>query len=100
ETGKVQMTVPLRQALIIPQKATYEIQDQTYVFVVGPNGIISSKNIDIAGEMPDLYVVESGLSENEKILLDGVQRAKDGDKIDYTFATPKEVVAGLRLKTE
>ena len=31
ETGKVQMTMPVHNALIIPQKSTYEIQDQKYV---------------------------------------------------------------------
>jgi membrane fusion protein (multidrug efflux system) len=57
ETGKVQMTMPVHNALIIPQKATYEIQDQKYVFVVDKNGMAKSRNIKIAYELPDLYVV-------------------------------------------
>lgn len=32
------MTLPLHNALIIPQKATYEIQDQKYVFIIGKDG--------------------------------------------------------------
>ena len=35
ETGKVQMTLPLHQVLVIPQKATYELQDKTYVYEIG-----------------------------------------------------------------
>lgn len=100
ETGKVQLTIPLRDALIIPQKATYEIQDKMYVFVVGNDGVIRSKNITVAGEMPDLYVVDDGLSEKDKILLDGVQTAKDDDKIDCKFVAPKEAFASLQLKAE
>jgi membrane fusion protein (multidrug efflux system) len=57
ETGKVQMTMPVHNAFIIPQKATYEIQDQKYVFVVDKNGLAKSRNIKIAYELPDLYVV-------------------------------------------
>ncbi|HUC79406.1 MAG TPA: efflux RND transporter periplasmic adaptor subunit, partial [Flavisolibacter sp.] len=48
ETGKVQMTVPLHQALIIPQKATYEIQDKQYVFVVDKSHKVRSRQITIS----------------------------------------------------
>lgn len=100
ETGKVQMTVPLRNALVIPQKTTYEIQDKVYVFVVDKNSIVRSRNIAITGEMPDLYVVSSGILENDKILLEGVQKVKEGDKISFEFMSPKEVISNLRLKAE
>lgn len=100
ETGKVLMTVPLRGALIIPQKATYEIQDKLYVFVVDKNNVVKSKNISIIGQMADLYVIQSGISENDRILLEGVQKAKDDDKIQYEYQAPKEVISHLRLRTE
>lgn len=100
ETGKVEMTVPLHNALVIPQKATYEIQDKTYVFVVDKNGVVRSRNITITNEMPDLYVVGSGLSETDRILLEGVQKVKDNDKIAATFIEPKDVVSRLKLYAE
>jgi len=100
ETGKVMMTIPLRNALVIPQKATYEIQDKMYVFVVDKNNVVRSRNIAIIGQMPDLYVIKSGISENDKILLEGVQKAKDDDKISYDYRKPEEVISNLRLKAE
>ncbi|RZL98754.1 MAG: efflux RND transporter periplasmic adaptor subunit, partial [Pedobacter sp.] len=100
ETGKVQMVIPLRNAFIIPQKATYEIQDKIYVFVIGKDGAVKSRNITIASEMPDLYVVGSGLSEHDKILLEGVQKVKDDDKVQYSFIAPTEVISHLQLRTE
>lgn len=100
ETGKVMMRVPVRGALIIPQKATYEIQDKKYVFVVNKQHIIQSKEITIKGEMPDLYVVDSGITANERIVLDGIQKANDKDKIHYDYLDPKGVLAQLRLKAE
>lgn len=100
ETGKVLMTVPQKNALLIPQKATYEIQDKKYVFVVDQNNTVRSRNITIKGEMPDLYVIESGLATSDKILLEGVQKVKEEDKIKYEYQQPKEVIAHLRLKAE
>lgn len=100
ETGKVQMLVPLKNAIVIPQKATYEIQDKKYVFVVGKNDKVSSKEITITGEIPDLYVISSGLAEGDKILLEGVQKVKENDKIKYTYIAPQKVINNLRLKAE
>jgi membrane fusion protein (multidrug efflux system) len=100
ETGKVQMIVPLRNALVIPQKATYEIQDKIYVFIVDKDGAVHSKNITITGEMPDLYVVSGGLSATDKILLEGVQKVKDDDKILTEYVSPRVVMSQLRLKAE
>lgn len=100
ETGKVLMTVPVKNALIIPQKATYEIQDKKYVFVVDKNKTVHSRIINIRGEMPDLYVIDDGIAETDRILLEGVQKVKDDDKIRYEYEAPKEVIAHLRLKAE
>ncbi|MCX2575287.1 efflux RND transporter periplasmic adaptor subunit [Pedobacter sandarakinus] len=100
ETGKIQMVVPLKNAIVIPQKATYDIQDKTYVFVVDKNNKVHSKAITIAGDLPDLYIVGDGLNMNDKIMLEGVQKVKDDDQIKFTFQQPQQVINQLRLKTE
>lgn len=100
ETGSIQMMVPLKNAIVIPQKATFEIQDKKYVFVVDKNNVLKSKEITITGEITDLYVITSGIDENDKILLEGVQKVKDDEKIKYDYVSPKEVINNLRLKAE
>ena len=71
--------------MIIPQKATYEIQDKLYVYVVTKDSKVISKNIKIKQRLPHLFVVESGLSVDDKILYEGLQNIKDGDRIDPRF---------------
>lgn len=100
ETGKVLMTVPVRNTLIIPQKSTFEIQERKYVFVVDKNGIVKSRSITVINEMPDLYVVGSGLSDGDKILLEGVQKVKDNDKVKTEFVDPKTAINQLKLYAE
>jgi membrane fusion protein (multidrug efflux system) len=100
ETGKVLMTVPVKHALVIPQKSTYEIQDKMYVFVVDKNNVVKSREITVTGSMPDLYVIQGGITENDKILLEGVQKVKDDDKIKYDYQKPEEVLSHLKLKAE
>ncbi|SDX17029.1 membrane fusion protein, multidrug efflux system [Flavobacterium degerlachei] len=100
ETGSVMMVVPLHNALVIPQKATYEIQDKKYVFIVDKNNVIKSREINIKGEMPDLYVIDSGLTANDKIVFDGIQKANDNDKIKFDYLNPSKVLSSLKLRAE
>lgn len=101
ETGNIQMTVPLKDALIIPQKATFEILEKKYVFVVGPDKVIHQKEINIAAEMPDLYILKSGVNANERILLEGIRKVKDGEKIaEYEYEDPKKVIPHLSVYVE
>ena len=98
ETGKVKMKIPLYNVLEVPQKSTYEIQDKTYVFIVDKNGVVKSREITIAQELEDIYIVASGLKEDEKFLVDGVQKVKDNQKIEVKFQNPELVMKNLKFK--
>lgn len=100
ETGNIQMGIPLNNAIIIPQKATYEILEKKYVFVVDKDNVVHSREIQIASEMPDIYIIKDGLKENEKILLEGIRKVKDGEKIVYTYEDPKTVLPKLKVYVE
>jgi membrane fusion protein, multidrug efflux system len=97
ETGRVQLTVNLQNALVIPQEASFEIQDKTYVYVVDENNIVKSRNISIKQKLPNLYVIESGLTSSDKILLEGIQSVKEDEKIKAEFIPSKQVIESLQL---
>ncbi len=100
ETGNVQMTIPLKNAIIIPQKATFEILDKKYVFVIDENNKVNSRQIMVGAEMEDLYAVTEGLKATDKILLEGLRRVRENDVIAYEFAKPEEVIANLKVYVE
>lgn len=100
ETGNVLVTAVLKDALIIPQKATFEVLDKKYVYVVDKDNKLKSRKIEIKAELPDLYVINSGLDVNDKILLDGLRLVKENDKISGEYKDPKEVISHLKLHAE
>lgn len=100
ETGNILMQVPMKNAIIIPQKATYEVLEKKYVFVVDKDNVVKSREITIGAELPDLYVVKGGLKGDEKILLEGIKKVRDNDKIRYDYKEPKSVVANLKVYAE
>lgn len=100
QTGNVLMDVPYQSATIIPQKCTFEVLDKKYVYVIDENNVVHPREIEIAQEMPHLYIVRSGLSADDKILLDGIRKVKDGDEIKTEFQEPNHVIATLELPAE
>lgn len=89
-TGTVLIPHQADSVILIPQKATFEIQDRRYVYVVND----SNKTVSTHVEVLDLsdgqnFVVKSGLNAGERIAVEGVGVSlRDG-----MFITPKEAVA-------
>ncbi|TYP98084.1 membrane fusion protein (multidrug efflux system) [Tenacibaculum adriaticum] len=100
ETGSILMKVPFKNVTIIPQKATFEILDKKYVFVVDENNVVKQREITVGAELPHLFVVENGVSENDKILLEGIRMVKDQEKINVEFVEPNSVLSNLDLYAE
>lgn len=100
ETGSVLMTTPLRKAIIIPQKATFEVLEKKYVYVVDDKHRVHQREVTVASEMPDLFIVSGGLKATDKIMLEGIRKVKDGDKIEFEYQNPKEVVSHLKVYSE
>ncbi len=95
--GKVVVNQQLKDALLIPQKSTFEIQDKIYVFVVKPDGVLEQRNIIPKMRFPDFYAVEAGLSKDDKILFEGVANVKDGIKIE---AVEVDLANAMSLSTQ
>ena len=100
ETGSILMNVPLKDAIIIPQKATFEILDKKYVFVIDKDNVVRQREIKVGAELPHLFVIEKGLSVNDKILLEGIRMVKDKEKIHTEFVEPNSVLSHLALYAE
>lgn len=100
ETGSVLMTTPLPKAIIIPQKATFEVLEKKYVYVVDDKKRVHQREVTVASEMPDLFIVSGGLKASDKIMLEGIRKVKDGDKIEFEYQDPKQVVSHLKVHSE
>lgn len=100
ETGSIVIKQPLKSALMIPQKATFEVLEKKYVYVVDKNNVIKSREIKIAAELPNLFVVQSGLKRDDKILLEGLRQVNENQKIKYKFLQPESVISNLSLYAE
>lgn len=94
------MKVPYNNALLIPQKATFEVLNKKYVFVIDKDNTVKQREITVGAQLPHLFVVEKGLSENDQILLEGIRMVKNNEKIHTKFMEPNTVFSQLALYSE
>lgn len=100
QTGNIVMSTRLNHVMLIPQKATYEVLDHRYVFLIDKEGIARSTRITIGRELQYLFAVQKGLKEGDKFLLEGLRKVKDGEHVDFKFIAPDSVVKDLGLSAE
>lgn len=100
ETGTILLTKHYPNALIIPQKAVFEIMDKNYVYVINEEEKLEQRLIHIAAEMTKLFLIKDGLNESDRVLLEGIRRVSPGDKVSINLRPPEEIVPELELYTE
>ena len=100
ETGTVRINMPLHNVLVIPQQATYEEEDRRYVFVIDGAGYAHSREIKVAFEQPEVFIIAEGVTANDKILLSGVQKVHDGQHVKTRYYTPSEAMKRVQLNAD
>ncbi|MBX7041299.1 MAG: efflux RND transporter periplasmic adaptor subunit [Ignavibacteria bacterium] len=80
-SGTVRIPDFTNNAVLIPQKSTYDIQDKTFVFVVNSDSTVDSRPVTVWDISGNFYIIEKGLSPGERIVYEGTGRLRDGMKI-------------------
>ncbi len=72
------MTDEAKNALIIPQRCISELQGQYSVFVVNDSNKVVSKSVKIAYKAGDLVAISEGIEKGDKIVIDALQKVRNG----------------------
>jgi membrane fusion protein (multidrug efflux system) len=89
QSGTVLIHRALKNVTVIPQRATFEVLDKRYVYVVGKDDVVHQREIVVQHEVDDIFVVKKGLDVTDKIVLEGGRQLRDGDKVEYVFRKPE-----------
>lgn len=101
QTGTILVHRRLHNAVVIPQRATFEILDKQYVWVVGPDHVVHQHPIVIDHELEDIFVIKSGVGLKDKIILEGVRQVKENDKLaEFEFMKPEEAMKHVKYHAE
>ena len=87
-TGTVRLTNTVDNAILVPQKAAFEIQDKSFVYVVDKNNKIKTRSFVPKSRTGNYYIIKSGLEAGETIVYEGLQGLKDGATIRPKSVSP------------
>lgn len=77
-SGKVRISSDVDSAILVPQKAVFEIQDRCYVYLVGADNKVKMKSFQPRLRFADSYIVRSGLTAGDRLVYEGIQNLRDG----------------------
>ncbi|WP_158846819.1 efflux RND transporter periplasmic adaptor subunit [Algibacter sp. L1A34] len=77
-SGKIRLPIEYKDAIVVPQSATFEQQKDIMVFTVDQDNKVKSNIIKVQGTVGNLYVVKSGLKVGDKLIVSGVGKLRAG----------------------
>ncbi|MEZ0607360.1 efflux RND transporter periplasmic adaptor subunit [Fibrella sp. WM1] len=80
-TGKIRLSNDVDDALLVPQKAVFEVQDKNFVYVVDGGNKVRIRPFVPRSRVEQFYIVQSGLKAGDRVVYEGIQSLKDGMKI-------------------
>ena len=83
-TGEVIIPNVIENAIEVPQLATFQLQKNSFIYVVDNEGNVTARGIELLPQNDGQnYIVTSGLSAGDKVVLDGAVTLREGMKIKY-----------------
>ena len=80
-SGKIVIRTDDPNALVVPQRSTFEVQENLYVYTVDAEETVRARRIIPRARLKDAFVIASGLQPDERFIVEGVQKVKEGDRI-------------------
>ena len=77
-TGTIRIPRSVSNAVVVPQEATFELQDRVFAFVVKDSNKVASSPLALTGKSGNYYLVEDGVKPGDKIVYSGIDRLQDG----------------------
>jgi membrane fusion protein (multidrug efflux system) len=84
-TGTVLIHETLKNAIVIPQKATFESAGKRYVYVVDKDDVVHQREIVVQNELEDLFVINRGIGVDDRMVYEGIRQVREGEKVRYEF---------------
>lgn len=81
-SGKIVVPVYLKNVMLIPQKSSFEVQGNIFIYSVNKQKIVQAKKITPLFRLPNFFVINEGLSKDDLIILEGIQSVREGDMIE------------------
>ena len=100
-TGNVLIHRTVKNAIVIPQRAVFDILDRKYVYVVDKDNVPHQRLIVKQNDLDDVFVIKSGLEVGDKIVYEGTRQVHDGEALEsFEFLPPEQILGHQKNHAE
>lgn len=78
-------------AILVPQRAVTDVMYKHFVYVINDDNTVSMKEVQLGARVGKLWLVKSGLDGTETVVVEGVQKLKEGAKVNPTAMTEADL---------
>lgn len=82
---------PLKDAILVPQRAVQQVLNKSFVIVVGADNKSVSKMVTLGDQVGSYYVVKSGLTKDDNVVVEGLTNLKEGQELNVTETNADEL---------
>ena len=77
-------------ALLIPQRAVKELLDSNYVIIITADNKAERRAVKMGGKVGNMWIVESGLTADDRVIVEGIDKVKSGAAVKATMLSPEQ----------
>lgn len=90
--ARVKITgVPVKNAVLVPQRAVQQVLDKSLVMVAGEGGKAEPRPVILGEKVGSYYLVKEGLTVNDTVVVEGLTKVQEGMPLEVTVVTPEEL---------
>lgn len=87
-TGEVR-----RGAILVPRRAVKELLDSTLITVVTGENTVENRKVKMGAKVGNMWIVEDGLSPSDVVVVEGIDKIKQGINLKITMVTPEQLTS-------
>jgi len=80
-SGTVKMPSALNEVVMLPQKATFELQGKRFVYLLGNENKVQTKEVIVSNTTDTHFVIKEGLELGQQFVADGLIKLREGMEI-------------------
>ena len=100
EFARVRVKLDTEHSVVIPQRAVSELQGSYQVAVVEPDNKIHIQPVEVGNRTGSLWVIEEGLHAGQRVVVEGVQKIREGMTVTTTNYVPDSVAPPVTAQTK
>jgi len=98
--GNVLIHKALKNAIIIPQRATFELLGNRYVYAIDKDDVAHQREIVVQHELEGSFVINRGVGVDDRIICEGIRQVRDGEKVIFEFRPLDQILGHQKNRPE